>query len=241
MKTATKVVRSPIQKLSIGVPVYNELEHVEGALKALLGISFPVEIEVIVVDDRSTDGTWELLRSLSLPPNVRLVRKDTNEGKGSAVRRALELATGEVFVPFDADLEYDPADIPRLLQPILERKTDVAFGTREFGAHTAYNFWYVVGNKFVCLWTNVLFNCYISDLANCYKMARTEIFRSLNLTSKGFTLEAEITAKVLSAGHRIYEMPISYVARSREEGKKVKWTDGAKALWTVLRVRALDR
>lgn len=226
-----------MNRLTIAVPVYNERRRVDRALEELLKTPFPVEVEVVVVDDGSTDGTWEALQSLQLPDHVRLVRHERNRGKGAAIRTAIAAASGDVFVPFDADLEYDPEDLVRLIQPIVEEKTDVVYGTRAFGAHTAFSFWYVIGNKFLNLWTNVLFDCYISDLETCFKMVRTDVLRSLRLESDGFDIEPEVTAKILSTGRRPFEIPISYRARSRAEGKKIRWQDGVLALWTVLRIR----
>lgn len=228
---------STVQRLSIAVPVYNEKDRIERAMKHLLATDFPVETEVLIVDDGSTDGTDRLLQDLSLPENVRVVRHARNRGKGAALRTALDAASGDVFVPFDADLEYDPADLVRCLQPMLEGESSVVFGTRAFGSHTSFNFWYVVGNKFLNLWANVLFNCYISDLETCYKMSRIEILRSLDLRANGFDIEAEVTAKLLRAGYRPYEVPISYRARTREQGKKIDWRDGVIALWTVAKIR----
>lgn len=228
---------STIQKLTIAVPVYNEEKRVEEAIKQLLSVSFPIETEILVVDDGSRDRTWQVLQALDLPGGVRCLRHDKNRGKGAALRTALHEAAGDVFVPFDADLEYDPRELPNLLVPLIEGKTDAVFGTRTFGAHTAFNFWYVVGNRFLCLFTNILFNCYISDLETCYKMVRTGILRSLRLRSNSFDIEAEVTARLLRAGYRPYEVPISYEARSREEGKKISWQDGLIALWTILRIR----
>jgi len=226
-----------LTKLTVAVPVFNEAERIEPALKELLATSFPIEIEVLVVDDGSTDATASLLDSLPLPPNVRVVRHERNRGKGAALRTALAEATGDVFVPFDADLEYDPADLVRCLQPILDDESDVVYGTRAFGSHTSFNFWYVVGNKFINLWTNVLFNCYISDLETCYKMAHTDVLRSLGLRSDGFDIEAETTAKLLRAGYRPFEVPIKYKARTRAQGKKINWRDGVIALLTIMRIR----
>ena len=230
-----------MRKLTVAVAVYNERQRVGRALKELLSVSIPVDLEVLVVDDGSTDGTWDELQSLSLPEQVRFIRHGRNRGKGAALRTALEAATGDVFVPFDADLEYDPADLARLLEPIIQRDADAVYGTRAFGSHTAYSFWYVVGNKMLCLWTNVLFNSYISDLETCFKMVRTSVLRSLRLRSDSFDIEPEVTAKLLHAGYRPYEMAISYGARSRAEGKKIRWLDGVIALWTVLRVRLVGR
>jgi glycosyltransferase involved in cell wall biosynthesis len=226
-----------VHRLTIAVPVYNERERVGRALKELLSTSFPVEVEIIVVDDGSTDGTADTIGSIALPDNVRLIRHEKNQGKGAALRTALQAATGDVFVPFDADLEYQAADLVRCLEPLIAGETELVYGTRAFGSHTSFNFWYVVGNKFLNLWANVLFNCYISDLETCYKMARTEVLRSLGLRSNGFDIEAEVTAKLLRAGFRPFEVPIGYKARSREQGKKISWRDGFVALWTIAKIR----
>jgi glycosyltransferase involved in cell wall biosynthesis len=226
-----------VHRLTIAVPVYNERERVGPALKELLSTSFPVEVEIIVVDDGSNDGTADTISAIALPDNVRLIRHEKNQGKGAALRTALEAATGDLFVPFDADLEYQAADLVRCLEPLIAGEAELVFGTRAFGSHTSFNFWYVVGNKFLNLWANVLFNCYISDLEACYKMASTEVLRGLNLRSSGFDIEAEVTAKLLRAGYRPFEVPIGYKARSREQGKKISWRDGFIALWTIAKIR----
>jgi dolichol-phosphate hexosyltransferase len=224
-------------KLTIAVPVYNERERVERALKELLAVDFPIETEIIVVDDGSRDGTAEVVESLNFPPHVRLLRHPKNRGKGAALRTALDGATGDVFVPFDADLEYDPNDLLRLVEPFFHDDVSVVYGTRAFGSHTAFSFWYVMGNKMIVLWANVLFNSYISDLETCYKMVRTDALRGLKLRSDSFAIEAEITAKLLKRGYRPLEVPIGYRARSREQGKKIQWWDGVIALWTIARIR----
>jgi len=224
-------------RLTIAVPVYNERERVAPALKALLSTSLPVDVEIIVVDDGSKDGTYELLTQMDIPSHVRLIRHDRNRGKGAALRTALENATGDLFVPFDADLEYDPADLARLLPPLVDGDTDVVYGTRAFSSHTSYSFWFVMGNKLLNLWTNVLFDCYISDLETCYKMVRTPLLRSLGLTASGFDIEAEVTAKLLRTGRRPYEIPISYAARTREQGKKISWRDGLIAVRVITKTR----
>jgi dolichol-phosphate hexosyltransferase len=226
-----------VSKLTIAVAVYNERERVENALKELLSTPMPVETEVIIVDDGSTDGTWEQLVHMGLPEHVRLVRHDRNRGKGAALRTAIEAATGDVFVPFDADLEYNPADLQQLLRPLIAGESDVVYGTRAFGSHTAYSFWYVVGNRMLNTFANVLFNCYISDLETCFKMVRTDILRSLGLRANGFDIEPEVTAKLLRAGHRPYEIPINYKARTRAQGKKISWQDGVTALLVISRIR----
>jgi glycosyltransferase involved in cell wall biosynthesis len=217
-----------VHRLTIAVPVYNERERVGPALKELLSTSFPVEVEIIVVDDGSSDGTADTISGIALPENVRLIRHEKNQGKGAALRTALQAATGDLFVPFDADLEYQAADLVRCLEPLIAGETELVYGTRAFGSHTSFNFWYVVGNKFLNLWANVLFNCYISDLETCYKMASTEILRGLDLRASGFDIEAEVTAKLLRAGYRPFEVPIGYKARSR---------DGFIALWTIAKIR----
>ena len=224
-------------KLTIAVPVYNERERVERALKELLAVEFAIETEILVVDDGSKDGTSELVESLELPQNVRLVRHPKNKGKGAALRTALDNATGDIFVPFDADLEYDPSDLARLLTSFLHENVPVVYGTRAFGSHTAFSFWYVMGNKMIVLWANIFFNSYISDLETCYKMVKTDVLRSLKLKSDSFAIEAEVTAKLLKKGFRPLEVPISYRARSREQGKKIQWWDGVIALWTIFRIR----
>lgn len=227
----------PVSKLTIAVPVYNERARVARALKELQSTPLPVETEVVIVDDGSIDGTWEELSQMMLPESVRLIRHPQNRGKGAALRTALEAASGDVFVPFDADLEYDPADLAKCLQPLIRDDADVVYGTRNFGSHTAFSYWYVLGNKFLNTWANVLFNCYISDLETCFKMVRTPILRSLDLRSDGFDIEAEVTAKLLRDGHRPHEVPISYKARTRAQGKKISWQDGVIALWVIAKVR----
>jgi len=226
-----------VHRLTIAVPVYNERERVGPALKELLSTSFPVEVEIIIVDDGSSDGTAETIANIALPDNVRLIRHERNQGKGAALRTALAAASGDVFVPFDADLEYQASDLVLCLEPLIDGETELVYGTRAFGSHTSFNFWYVMGNKFLNLWANVLFNCYISDLETCFKMARTPVLRSLDLRANGFDIEAEVTAKLLRAGYRPFEVPIGYKARSREQGKKISWRDGLIALWTIAKIR----
>ena len=226
-----------VHRLSIAVPVFNERDRVGRALKELLSTSFPVEVEILIVDDGSTDGTADTIASISLPDNVRLIRHERNQGKGAALRTALAAASGDVFVPFDADLEYQAADLSRCLEPLIDGEADLVYGTRAFGSHTSFNFWYVMGNKLLNLWANILFNCYISDLETCFKMGRTSVLRGLDLRANGFDIEAEVTAKLLKAGYRPFEVPVGYKARSREQGKKISWRDGLIAVWTIARIR----
>ncbi len=228
----------PEPSLSILMPVYNERQTVERAIEDALGADLPVaRRQLVVVDDGSTDGTGELLRERAWPPEVVLLAHERNRGKGEAIRTALGAATGEVAAVLDADLEYRAADLAPMLEPLLSGEATVVFGTRAWASHTAYSFWYVMGNKAVTLATNLLFNCYVSDVMTCHKAMRTELFRSLRLRERGFAIEPEIAARVLQAGERIYEVPIAYRARTREEGKKLTALDGLRVLRTLVRCR----
>ncbi len=219
-------------KLSILVPVYNEAGTVIATLKRILGVDYPCEIEVVVVDDGSADATGGLLAGVG-DERVRVETHPINRGKGAAIKTAARGATGDYMIICDADLEYSPEEIPALLMPVLSGEATVVYGTRSFGSHNAYSFWYVMGNKGVTLAANLLFNAYISDLETCFKLLPTELYRELDVRSAGFGMEAELTAKLLGRGIRPYEVPISYRARSREEGKKLTWRDGVEALWIL--------
>jgi dolichol-phosphate hexosyltransferase len=224
--------------LSILMPVYNELATVERAVEDALGAELPVESrQLVLVDDGSVDGTRELLQSRSWPDNVTLVLHETNRGKGAALQTGLQHATGEYAAILDADLEYRASDLGPLLEPLLAGDARVVFGTRSWSSHSAYSFWYVVGNKSVTFATNLIYNCWISDVMTCHKAMSTELFRSLRLKERGFGIEPEIAARVLRSGERIYEVPISYAARSREEGKKLTAIDGLRVLRTLVRCR----
>jgi len=226
--------------LPILMPVYNEAATVLAAIEDALTAELPVERrELIVVEDGSTDGTRELLRSAELPDNVTLVEHDRNRGKGAALRTGLRHATGDYTAVLDADLEYHAADLATLLGPVLAGDATVVFGTRMWSSHAAYSFWYVMGNKAVTFATNVLYNCWISDVMTCHKLMETELFRSLRLREPGFAIEPEITARTLRAGHRVYEVPVSYRARSRAAGKKLTAADGLRVLRTLIRCRLL--
>ena len=227
--------------LSVMMPVFNE----ERTLEIILGhvLQQPEVGEVIAVDDGSTDRTWEILsRNAKSDQRVRALRQETNQGKGAALRRAV----GELRMPFalvqDADLEYDPRDYPRLLEPLREGRADAVYGTRGFAGQTAFSFWFVMGNKAVTLATNLLFNCYISDMETGYKVLRSDLWRRLRLKGTRFDIEPDITARVLRLGYRIHEVPIRYYARGRNEGKKLVWLDGVRAMGTLARLRlASDR
>ena len=224
-------------ELSVLIPVYNEERTLERLLDAVE--QRPEVSELVIVDDGSTDATAEILRARDFKGKAQIIRHERNRGKGAALRTAIAAATGDVALVQDADLEYDPAEFPLLLAPIERGRAEVVYGSRSFAAHSAYSFWFVIGNKLVTLWTNVLFNSYLSDMETCYKLMPLSVWRSLDLQSDGFDIEPEITAKLLKSGHRIYEVPISYAARGRVEGKKLTWRDGVMALWTLARIRVV--
>lgn len=227
--------------LSILMPVFNEVATLEEAISATLKAKLPVETrQLVIVDDGSTDGSRELLENTEWPANVRIVTHPKNAGKGAAIRTALHHATGTYSAVMDADLEYDPEDIAELLTPLLEGKAEAIFGIRGFQSHSAYSFWYVIGNRSVTLAANVLYNSWVSDIMTCHKMMRSQLFRSLALRERGFAIEPEITARLLRGGIKIYEVPVEYTARSRESGKKLTTMDGFRVLRTLVRCR-LDR
>jgi dolichol-phosphate hexosyltransferase len=223
--------------LSILMPVYNERERVERAILEVLQTDLPSEFELIVVDDGSTDGTREILRNTTWDDRVRLFEHERNQGKGAAVQTGLGHARGEYAAIFDADLEYDPADLGVLMPPLLDGRTNASFGVRVFDGYTSHSFLFVLGNKGVTLACNVLFNVYLHDIMTCHKMIRTDVFRSLPLHSAGFAIEPEITARLVQRGERIFEVPVHYRARSNEEGKKLTALDGFRVVGTLLRCR----
>ena len=223
-------------KLSILMPVYNEEARVAAAVKQALDVAYPCEVELVIVDDGSRDATAEILAGLD-DPRITVVIQPRNQGKGAAIRKAAETAHGEYMVILDADLEYDPQDIPKLLAPVLDGRAEVVYGNRSFGSHSSFSFWYVMGNRAVTTYANMLFNCYIGDLETCFKLMPLALYRSLDVKSRGFGMEAEVTGKLLRRGVRPYEVPISYRARTREEGKKITWKDGVEALAILARER----
>jgi glycosyltransferase involved in cell wall biosynthesis len=231
----------PSVKLSILMPVYNEHATLTSAIKDVLNVNFPCEIELVIVDDGSTDGTRDLYPSLGNDPRVSIHMHERNQGKGAAIRTAAAVAKGDYVIMCDADLEYSPGEIPSLLAPVLAGDAEVVYGTRTFGSHNAYSYAYVLGNKGVTTFANVLFNCYISDLETCFKLMPAQLYRALRIRETGFGMEAEVTGKLLRRGFRPYEVPISYKARSREAGKKLTWRDGVEALWILLRERFARR
>jgi dolichol-phosphate hexosyltransferase len=223
--------------LSILMPVYNERERVERAIAEVLETELPSEFELIVVDDGSTDGTREILRGGDWDGRVRLLEHPENRGKGAAVQTALAQAQGDYAAIFDADLEYDPADLGLLMPPLLDGRANACFGVRAFDGYTSHSFLFVLGNKGVTLACNILFNVYLHDIMTCHKMIRTDIFRELPLSSAGFSIEPEITARLVQQGERIFEVPVHYRARATDEGKKLTAVDGFRVLATLLRCR----
>ena len=226
-------------KLSVLMAAYNEAPTITIAVEGVLAVAAacPCELELIVVDDGSTDGTWEQLRQID-DDRLRLYRHDRNSGKGSAILTALTAATGTHILPFDADLEYDPEDIPRLIRPVLRGRCDVVYGARLFGFNTVYqSYLYAVGNRFLTRLANVLFDAHLSDLHTCLKLIPRSMVSELKLNSPGFGFDTEITAILLRRGVRPFEVPISYYSRPRARGKKITWRDGVTCIRILLRVR----
>jgi dolichol-phosphate hexosyltransferase len=219
------------------MPVFNERPTLERALNDVLATEIAEQWELIVVDDGSTDGSTELLREGTWPDHMRVLFHDRNRGKGSAIRTALAEARGRYSTVMDSDLEYSPADLPALLDPLRRGDARAVFGTRGFQAHSAYSFWYVMGNRVVTFAANLVYNSWVSDIMTGHKAMETELFRSLRLRERGFAIEAEITARLLRGGIRIFEVPVVYRARSREEGKKLTALDGLRVIATLVRCR----
>jgi glycosyltransferase involved in cell wall biosynthesis len=222
-------------KLSILIPVYNEagtLEHLVERVRAI-----PVPLEVIAIDDASQDGSTAVLQRLyEVHALDHVERHPVNRGKGAAIRSGIARATGDVIVIQDADLEYDPADLPGLLKPILDGRADAVFGSRfQGGPHRVLYFWHYVGNRFLTLLSNMFTNLNLTDMETCYKLVRRDLMTRLPLTANRFGFEVEITARLAQAGARIWEQPISYSGRTYAEGKKITWKDGVAALFHILR------
>ena len=217
------------------LPVFNEAATLPRILEA---VDSRDEVhEIIVVDDGSTDSSARIASSFPARHPLRVISLDRNRGKGAAIRTGIAQASGAVVMVQDADLEYTPDDYPAILAPFADTSVDVVYGVRTFYSHTAFSFWFVLGNKLVTFMTNLLYNAWISDMETCFKAMRREVWQSLPLRANGFDIEPETTARVLQAGHRIYEVPISYRARTREEGKKLRWQDGAKAVFVLARIK----
>ncbi|MFO7664280.1 MAG: glycosyltransferase family 2 protein [Chloroflexota bacterium] len=228
-------------RLTVIMPVYNERSTIEAAVQAVLAVQQADEL--LIIDDGSTDGTRDLYPAIqALDDSIQVISHEHNMGKGAAVRTGFANATGDIYLIQDADLEYDPRDYPELLRPIIEGRAAVVYGSRFRGGPTkTMFFWHMVGNKILTLITNIVYNTILSDMETCYKVFRADVVRDLNLRSKGFEFEPEITSKVLKRGHRIYEVPISYNGREFDEGKKLNpWREGPKALYYILKYRFVD-
>jgi glycosyltransferase involved in cell wall biosynthesis len=226
--------------LSVVIPAYNEINTAETLLRRVREV--PLDLEVIVVDDGSTDGTRELLKKLEEEGLIDiLVFHEVNKGKGAALQTGFQKATGDVTVVQDADLEYDPFEFPLLLRPILSKKADAVYGSRFLGGpHRVLLFWHSVGNRFLTLLSNMFTDLNLTDMETCYKMVRTELLQSLPLSANRFGIEPELTARLAQAHAIIYELPISYHGRSYSEGKKINWKDGFAAIWYILRSNLLQ-
>src|SRR5262245_14761605 len=224
-------------KLSVVIPVYNEVATISALIDRVRAVE--IEKEIIVVDDRSTDGTCEILRAFPAAADLVLLFHEMNRGKGAALRTGFSAATGDVVVVQDADLEYDPREYPKLLQPILDGRADVVYGSRFAGGecHRVLYFWHSVGNRFLTLLSNAVTNLNLSDMETCYKMFRREIIQSVELHEDRFGFEPEVTAKIAERGYRVYEVGISYSGRTYEEGKKIGWRDGFRAIWCIVKYR----
>ena len=223
-------------KLSIVIPCYNERETILEIVKAVRAA--PVaQKEIIIVDDFSTDGTRDILKSEIAPLVDQIVYHDFNQGKGAALRTGFQSAKGDIVVVQDADLEYDPQEYPTLMDPIVKNRADVVFGSRFMGGqpHRVVYFWHMIGNKFLTLLSNMCTNLNLTDMETCYKMFRREVIQAIKIEENRFGFEPEITAKVARGGYRIYEVGISYYGRTYAEGKKIGWRDGVRAIFAIIK------
>jgi len=226
-------------KLTVIMPVYDEVNTVRAILEQVRAV--PIEKEIIIVDDGSTDGTCDILRQEMKHDDTRVFFHAENQGKGAAVRTGIAAATGDIILIQDADLEYDPRDYPALLAPIEEGRAKVVYGSRFLGGpRKTMLFWHAVGNKLLTLVTNILYDTILSDMETGYKVFVADVIKPIPLHAKRFELEPEVTAKILKRGYRIYEVPITYTGREFDEGKKITWRDGFIALWTLFKYRFVD-
>ena len=227
------------RRLSVIVPVFNERSTVAEIVRRMRSVELPIEREIVVVDDGSDDGTRDVLTQLR-DSTVRVLRHPQNRGKGAAIRTGLESATGDLVLVQDADLEYDPDDWPRLIAPVVRGRARVVYGSRFTGERRNMLFLHWMGNRVLSLVTNVLYNTTLSDMETCYKLVDRTLLADLGLRCDRFDIEPEITAKILKRRIRIYEVPISYMGREFDEGKKITWRDGFAALWTLVKFRFGD-
>ena len=221
--------------ISVVMPAYNERDTIEEIIRRVLAV--PLRIELIVIDDGSTDGTRDRLQQLQQELGFALLLPPRNGGKGSALRAGFAHVTGDIVVIQDADLEYSPEEYPSLIELICDGRADVVYGSRFLGRHRVFLFTHYLGNKLLTLMTNVLYNTILSDMETCFKVMRADVLRSLTLRSNGFGIEPELTAKIFKRGYRVYEIPITYEGRGYSEGKKITWRDGLVALWVLVKYR----
>jgi glycosyltransferase involved in cell wall biosynthesis len=232
--------RAPLESplLSVVMPVYNERATLDEIVARVLAV--PLRIELVAVDDASSDGSRERLLELARERGFRVLLQEKNRGKGAAVRRGIAEATGDVIVVQDADLEYSPEEYPELVDLIVRGKADAVFGSRFIGRHRCFLFTHYLANLFLNLVTNVLYNTTMTDMETCFKAVRADVMKGLDLRSDRFGIEPEITAKLFKRGARVYEVPITYEGRDYSEGKKISWRDGFPALWTLVKYRFTD-
>jgi len=233
MSRIAGVLTNPV--VSVVMPAYNEIDTIEEIIRRVLAV--PLRIELIVVDDGSTDGTRELLQKLQRERNFKVILQPKNGGKGSALRAGFAQVTGDIVIIQDADLEYSPEEYPALIELICAGRADVVYGSRFLGRHRVFLFTHYLGNKLLTFLTNVLYNTILTDMETCFKVMRVEVLRSFVLRSNGFGIEPEITAKIFKRRYRVYEIPITYDGRGYDEGKKITWRDGLVALGVLLKYR----
>ena len=235
-RAATLIPANPV--LSVVMPVFNERDTIEEIIHRVLAVN--LRIELIVIDDASTDGTSQILDELQKAHGFVLLKQPRNSGKGAALRRGIAAITGDLVIFQDADLEYSPEEYPLLTELICTGRADVVYGSRFLGRHRVFLLTHYLGNRLLTFITNVLYNTMLSDMETCYKVMRTDVLRSMELKSDGFGIEPEITAKVFKRRYRVYEVPISYDGRGYDEGKKITWRDGVIALWVLVKYRFIE-
>ncbi len=232
-RRSAPILKDPL--LSVVMPAYNERETIEEIIRRVLAV--PVRLELIVVDDASTDGTRDILQELARTLPITVLSQPKNRGKGAALRAGFAAVGGDIVVIQDADLEYSPEEYPSLIELICAGRADVVYGSRFIGRHRAFLFTHYLGNRVLTGLTNVLYNTMLTDMETCFKAMRVDVLRSMTLRSDRFGIEPELTAKIFKRGYRVYEVPITYDGRGYEEGKKITWKDGVAAVWTLLKYR----